>query len=335
MNIVSAMNLNIPTILADVNETFWFPKSASTFANDVDFLYNVILWISIIFFVPIVVMMIYCMIKFRERPGYKGSTEALHNTLLEVTWSVVPTFIVVWIFWEGTMGYLKMMRMPSDAEEVKVTAKKWQWNFKYKNGAESDKLYVQVNQKSKMIMRSDDVLHSFFVPAFRAKRDVVPGRYTYVWFEPIVEGTYDLFCTEYCGDNHSAMITKAIVLNKEEYAKKMAELAKEPEDIVERGKWLYERKGCKGCHTAGKDGAPGPGPSYNGSWGKTVSLAAGPDRVFDENYVTDAILNPAKEARKGYQNASPMPSYQGQLKTEQIEALIEFIKSLQTAEPKK
>jgi cytochrome c oxidase subunit II len=325
----------MPAFFADLNDTFWFPKKASTFASQIDFLYDAILWISIIFFVPIVVAMIYFMVKYRERPGYRGSTEALHNTTLEITWSVVPTFIVVWIFWEGTVGYLNMQRLPKDTEDVKVTAKKWAWSFKYPNGAESDKLHVVLDRDAKMIMRSEDVLHSFFIPAFRVKRDVVPGRYNYLWFQPTVEGTFDLFCTEYCGDNHSTMITKVIVESQASYDKFLAEAVKEPEDIVERGKWLYERKACKGCHYAGTEGAQGPGPTYNGSWGKPVPLSSGESVNFDENYVSESILNPIARKRKGYEGASAMPSYKGQLKEEQIEALTAFIKSLESTPAKK
>ncbi len=325
----------MPAFFADVNKSFWFPEKASTFAPQIDFLYDAILWISIIFFVPIVVAMIYFMVKYRERPGYRGSTEALHNTTLEITWSVVPTFIVVWIFWEGTVGYLNMQRLPKDTVDIKVTAKKWAWSFKYPNGAESDKLHVVLGRDFKMIMRSEDVLHSFFIPAFRVKRDVVPGRYNYLWFQPTVAGTFDLFCTEYCGDNHSTMITKVIVESQDSYDKFIAEAVKEPEDIVERGKWLYERKACKGCHYAGTDGAQGPGPSYNGSWGKPVPLASGESVNFDENYVSESILNPIAKKRKGYEAASAMPSYKGQLKEEQIEALAAFIKSLESTPAKK
>ena len=325
----------ISAFFADINKTFWFPEQASTFAKQIDFMYDAILWISIIFFVPIVIAMIYFMVKFRMRPGYRGSTEALHNTTLEITWSVVPTFIVVWIFWEGTVGYLKMQTLPPDTEDIKVTAKKWDWNFKYKNGAENPELHLPIGRDVKVIMRSDDVLHSFFIPAFRVKRDVVPGRYTYMWFQPTVEGTFDLFCSEYCGDNHSRMIAKVFVHNEEGYAKFLAEAIKEPEDIVARGKWLYERKACKGCHYAGTDGAQGPGPAYNGSWGKPVPLAAGGERLFDENYVSDSILNPILQARKGYETAAAMPSYKGQLKEEQIDAIAAYIKSLQSATPPK
>ncbi|AMV34004.1 Cytochrome c oxidase subunit 2 precursor [Pirellula sp. SH-Sr6A] len=319
------------TFLADEAAGFWFPPAASTFAKQVDFLYMAILWISILFFVPIVIAMLYFMVKFRQRPGYKGSPEALHNTPLEITWTVVPTFIVVWIFWEGMIGFLDMTRMPDDTVDVAVTAVKWNWSFKYKqNGAESTVLYLPVGKDIKLTMQSKDVLHSFFVPAFRAKRDVVPGRYQYMWFHPTKEGIYDLFCTEYCGDNHSTMITKVEVMSDEKYAAKLAELVKEPEDIVERGKWLYERKACKGCHYAGTEGAKGPGPSYNGSWGKQVPLADGREVKFDENFVRESILNPAAAHRKGYETASAMPSYKGQLKDEQIDALIAFIQSLET-----
>lgn len=322
------------TFLADkVADWGWFPEQASTFAKQVDFLYFAILWISILFFVPIVVAMGWFMWKFRDRPGYRGSPEALHNTPLEITWTVIPTFIVVWIFWEGAVGYLDMTRVPDNTIDVKVTARKWVWSFKYSNEAESDVLVLPVNQDCKMIMQSKDVLHSFFVPAFRAKRDVVPGRYTYMWFRPIKEGTYDLFCTEYCGDNHSTMITKVKVVSEAEYKKFITDAAKEPEDIVERGKWLYAKKACKGCHYAGQEGSQGPGPSYNGSWGKSVPLASGGETKFDEAYVSNSILAPSSQARKGYETAAAMPSYKGQLKDEQIEALIAFIKSLESAPP--
>jgi cytochrome c oxidase subunit II len=321
--------MNLP-IFADIHKTFWFPEAASSFADRIDTFYYAILWICIIFFVPIVVAMIYFTIKYRQRPGYKGSPEALHNNTIEVTWTVVPTLIVVWIFWEGAAGYLEMSRIPDDAMEVNVYAQKWNWSFKYKeNGAESPKLYLPVNRNVKLIMQSKDVLHSFFVPAFRAKRDVVPGRYSYMWFKPTVEGEYDLFCTEYCGDNHSTMITKAIVLSEEKYAAMLAELNKEPDDIIERGRWLYQRKACMSCHYAGKEGAKGPGPSYNGSWGKPVQLSSGEEIPFNEQFVKDSVRNPAAQKRKGYENAAAMPAYpKNQLKDEQLEAIIAFIESL-------
>lgn len=317
-------------LLADkVAPYAWFPTGASSFVPQVDFLFWAIMWISAIFFVPIVIAMIYFMWKYRDRPGYRGSPEALHNTPLEITWTVIPTMIVVWIFWEGAVGYLDMSRIPKGTVDVQVFAKKWSWNFKYSNGGEDPTLCIPVNKDVKLIMRSEDVLHSFYIPSFRAKRDVVPGRYSYMWFRPTQEGIYDLFCTEYCGDNHSGMITKVQVVSDEEYAKFLERAVREPEDPLERGKLLYKRKGCATCHYAGQEGANGPGPSYNGSWGKTVALESGGETAFDENYVRESILNPQAKKRKGYGAASPMNSYAGQLKDEQIDALIAFIKSLE------
>ena len=322
----------------------WFPEGASSFAPQVDFLFTVILWICIVFFVPIVIAMGYFMWVYRERPGYRGSPEALHNTAIEITWTVVPTIVVVWVFWEGAMGYLDMARIPKGTVDVNVTAKKWQWAFKYENGGEHDVIPVEnssvkelpllvlpVDRDIKMIMRSDDVLHSFYIPAFRVKRDVVPGRYNYMWFHTTKEGLYDLFCTEYCGDNHSQMNAKVKVVSQEEYKKALEKAIQEPEDPLERGRLLYKRQGCSTCHNAGAEGASGPGPSYNGSWGKPVQLESGTEVAFDENYVRESILNPQAKARKGYGKASPMNSYAGKLKDDQIDALITFIKSLENA----
>jgi cytochrome c oxidase subunit 2 len=322
----------------------WFPEGASSFAPQVDFLFTVILWICIVFFVPIVIAMGYFMWVYRERPGYRGSPEALHNTAIEITWTVVPTIVVVWVFWEGAMGYLDMARIPKGTVDVNVTAKKWQWAFKYENGGEHEVIPVEnasvkelpllvlpVDRDIKMIMRSDDVLHSFYIPAFRAKRDVVPGRYNYMWFHTTKEGLYDLFCTEYCGDNHSQMNAKVKVVSQEEYKKALEKAIQEPEDPLERGRLLYKRQGCSTCHNAGAEGASGPGPSYNGSWGKPVQLESGTEVAFDENYVRESILNPQAKARKGYGKASPMNSYAGKLKDDQIDALITFIKSLENA----
>ncbi len=335
----------MPFILADkVAPYAWFPEGASSFAPQVDYLFTGILWICILFFVPIVIAMVYFMWAYRERPGYRGSPEALHNTPLEITWTVIPTAIVVWIFWEGAVGYLDMARIPKGTVDVNVTAKKWVWSFKYENGGENSfekigtvdypKLVLPVDQDIKLIMRSEDVLHSFFIPAFRAKRDVVPGRYNYMWFHTTKTGIYDLFCTEYCGDNHSNMNAKVEVVSEEEYKKALEKAVQEPEDPLERGKLLYKRLGCSTCHYAGDEGANGPGPSYNGSWGKSVPLESGESVQFDENYVRESILNPPAKKRKGYGAASPMNSYAGRIKDEQIDALITFMKSLENAPAK-
>jgi cytochrome c oxidase subunit 2 len=316
-------------LLADQNKTFWFPEQASTFAPEVDWFFLAVTYISLAFFVLIVGFMVYFMYAYRERPGYKGSPEALHNNALEIGWTVVPTIIAVWIFYRGTIGFLDMMTIPADTRDVQVVAKKWAWSFGYPNGVVDNELHLVVNEPAKMIMRSDDVLHSLFVPAFRAKCDVVPGRYATMWFEPTKTGTYDLFCSEYCGDQHSKMGAKVVVHTKEEYDAWFTKMQIPPSDPVEYGKLLYAKTmGCASCHSV--DGKKIVGPSFKGTWGGEVTLAGGGTVPFDENYVRESVLNPQAKYRSGYEKASLMPSYQGRLKEEQISALIAYMKSLKS-----
>ncbi|MFO0923166.1 MAG: cytochrome c oxidase subunit II [Pirellulales bacterium] len=320
-------------LLADEHETFWFPKQASTFAPEIDSFFQFLLWLSVIFFVLIVVPMAYFVWKYRDRPGYKGDPRALHNTPLEITWTVIPTFIVIYIFIRGTYGYLDMARPPSDTLDINVVARKWSWQFTYPNGGVSDEMHLPINRPVRLIMRSEEaegtypVLHSLFVPAFRAKQDVVPGRYNVMWFNPTLEGRYDLFCTEYCGDNHSRMITKVEVSNKETFDEWVAKINQPPTEDDKHGEWLYKRLGCKGCHSV--DGSKVVGPSFKGTWGKDVQFAGGKGSgSFDENYVRESILNPQAKARSGYESASAMPSYQGRVKDADIDKIIAFMKSL-------
>jgi cytochrome c oxidase subunit 2 len=314
--------------LADANASFFFPEQASTFAPRVDTFFHILVAISVVFFAIVVVGMIYFAIKYRMRAGYAGSTEALHNTPLEITWTVIPTLIVIWIFYEGAMGYLDMSKPPAaDTFDVQVQAQKWAWTFTYPNGAISDELHLAKGQAAKMIMRSSDVIHSLYVPAFRAKCDVVPGRFSVMWFEPTKLGTYDLFCAEYCGDQHSEMLAKVFVHEPEELEEWLVEAASPPvEDPVAHGEWLYERVGCKACHSI--DGSSRVGPSFLGTWGKSVPLSVGGAVEFDENYVRESILYPPVKYRSGYEQASAMPSYQGRLKENELDAITAFLKSL-------
>lgn len=325
----SIPSLNPAMLLADVNkDSFWFPPKASTFAEETDVFFMYILWISIFFFTLIVVGMVYFAWKFRRRPGYKGDSSALHNNALEITWTVIPTLVVIWIFARGVYGYMDMVTPPSDTIDINVTGKKWDWQFQYPNGAISDELHVPVNRAVRLRMRSIDVLHSFYVPAFRAKTDLVPGRVTTMWFQPIKEGVYDLFCAEYCGDNHSQMIKQqgVFVTSMEEYEAWMADAAKPPTHPIAHGYWLYNLK-CKSCHSL-KEGVRVVGPSYAKSYGQPVKLATGETVDFDDNYIRESILNPLAKAREGYQNASQMPSFQGQLTETELTALTEFIRRM-------
>lgn len=323
----------IPLLLAQrtseraPGSSYWFPPPASTFAKDVDSLYMYIGYISAVFFILIVVAMVWCSLKYRRRPGYEGDSRALHNNALEIIWTVIPTLIVVWIFAEGVKGYMDMTTPPPSTIDVNVTARKWGWTFQYPNGAISDKLHVPVDKASRMRMRSEDALHAFYVPAFRCKADIVPGRVTTLWFEPILKGEFDLFCAEYCGDEHSNMITTVTVHDEEGYEKWLKEAAKPPENIVAHGLWLYERQGCKGCHSM-ELGKKIVGPSFAESFGTDQKMAGGASVKVDPDYVRQSILEPQKRIREGFQAASQMPSYQGKLKENEILALTAFIEAL-------
>jgi len=176
------------TLVGADGKSIFFPEPASTFAADVDWLYWVLFWLSMFFFVGICIATVWFCVIFRKRPGYVGNPDALHNNALEITWTVIPSFIVVWIFGQGVVGFLDMMNPPKGTEDINVMAQQWAWSFTYPNGAISaEELHLPVNRPVKMIMRSNDVLHAFYIPAFRCKQDVVPGRYTYLWFHPLME----------------------------------------------------------------------------------------------------------------------------------------------------
>jgi cytochrome c oxidase subunit 2 len=320
-------------LFADENATFWFPPKASTFAEETDVFFMYIMYISLFFFVLVVGAMIYFVLKFRRRPGYKGDSSALHNNTLEIAWTVIPTLIVCWIFARGAHGYLDMMQVPPDTLDINVTAQMWDWSFQYPNGARHPELHIPNNTPIRLRMRSNDVLHSFYVPAFRAKTDVVPGRVNIMWFQPILEGSYDLFCAEYCGEQHSEMIKRkgVIVHSPEDYEKWVADAVKPPTVPVAHGYWLYERMGCKSCHSL-QDGVKIVGPSFAKSYGSTFKNSKGADVNFDENYIRESILNPQAQYRAGYESASQMPSFQGKLKEDELIALEAFIQAMSTQE---
>jgi len=283
--------------------------------------------ISVFFFVLIVAGMIYFVWKFRKRPGYEGSPEAIHNNVLEVTWTVIPTLIAIWLFVRGVYGYSPMMSPPTETYDIQVTAIRWNWSFTYPNGAKTTELHIPIDKPVKLIMRSEDVIHSLYVPAFRAKTDIVPGRLNIMWFQGTKEGKYDLYCTEYCGTRHSLMQTHVHVEPQEKFDAWLAEASKPPTDPIEWGKWLYERQGCKGCHSV--DGSIVVGPSFKGSFGTSMQMSNGESVNMDEQYIRNSILNPQSQARANFAaKINQMNSYAGKLKEEEIAALTAFIKSL-------
>lgn len=310
--------------------TFWFPAQAAENAAKVDDLFYFVLYVSVFFFLLIMTILSVFVIRYRRREGVEPEQSPSHNTVLEIVWSVIPTALVVYMFYAGFTGYLEKRTPPTDAYEIGVTAQKWSWNFTYPNGHTTNVLHLPVGVETQMLMSSEDVIHSFFVPAFREKMDVVPGRYTKAWFTPTIVGTYDLFCAEYCGTQHSEMITK-VVVHPQDGPDSFENWLREDSDFLsklspsEGGKKVYQLRGCGQCHSL--DGTSGNGPTFKDVWGTERVMADGSKVLFDENYVRESILMPKAKVLAGYEPV--MPTFQGRIKDAEITALIAFLKSLE------
>ncbi|MBN1479918.1 cytochrome c oxidase subunit II [candidate division KSB1 bacterium] len=313
----------------DTTGTLFLPPQSSTLAGEVDALFNFVLYVSIVFFLIIVLGSAYFALRYRKRRTEQLDTAPSHSAALELAWTIIPVILVFTTFFWGFKVYLKMHIVPKDAIEVKVTAQKWFWSFDYtkENVNSVNELVVPVNKPVQLTMSSTDVIHSFYVPGFRIKMDVLPNRYTVTWFEASNPGSYDLFCSEYCGSGHSEMIGKVRAVSDRDYKEWLDSVGLGGEEIplIELGAKAYSAKACNTCHSI--DGRPGIGPSFKGHFGSQQKMADGTTVTVDENYVRESILNPNAKVVQGYQ--SVMPSYQGLLKGREIDALIEYIKSLQ------
>jgi len=302
------------------------PVRASTFASNVDWVWDLVLGISLFFFVLIIGVMILFIFQYRAREGRESTPTPSHNTRLEVIWTIIPTIIVGIIFFYGFRGYMDMAVPPRGAYSINVLAQRWAWQFQYPNGHVDNELHVPVGRPVKLVMTSDDVIHSFYVPAFRVKRDIVPGRYNTTWFEATAPGEYDIFCAEYCGTGHSDMLSKVIVHKKGGFEKWLSEAA----DLLgtmapaEAGEWLYNTRGCKQCHTI--DGTARIGPTFKGDFGTERKLKDGTTVTVDENYIHQSILDPQSQIAAGFEPV--MPTYKGRMTDEEITMIIEFLKSL-------
>jgi cytochrome c oxidase subunit 2 len=318
--------------LADGGGPWGLPEPASTVAGDMDWMYGFINWVCIFFFVLIMGLMGYFMWKYRGKPGGLPPESSSHNTPLELTWSIIPLGLVVMIFYWGFQGYMHIMVPPSDAYEIQVSGQKWSWQFTYPNGYFDKDLHAPVGQKVRLVMTSQDVIHSLYIPAFRIKHDVLPGRFTKLWFQSDKPGDYQIFCTEYCGDGHSTMMARAIIHAPGEFEKwltvasdpfkdpKTGELR--PLELV--GKEYFNKSGCTQCHNV--DGLNGIGPTLKGIWGTQAELADGSSVLVDENYVRQSILMPQSQIVKGYQPV--MPTFSGRLKDKEVLAIAKYIESL-------
>lgn len=303
------------------------PQQASTLAPDVDNLFMFITAVNIFFFLLIAVLVVLFAKRYRRRGPNEITPHITHNDKLEIAWSVIPLLIVIGIFFWGFHGYINAQVSPANAIEIQVTGKKWIWQFEYPDGMRTlNDIHVPVNRPVRLIMSSEDVIHSFFVPTFRIKKDVVPGRYTEAWFHATQPGVHQVFCTEYCGKGHSDMLARIHVDDEATYQKWLIEgdeeLKKMP--LPEVGKLMYENRGCATCHSL--DGSRGQGPTWKGLFGQTRKFADGSSAVADANYIRESILEPQNKVVAGFEPI--MPTYKGMMRDRELLGVIEYIKSL-------
>jgi cytochrome c oxidase subunit II len=292
-------------------------------APRVDNLYFFLLGLTVFFSLLIAGLIVAYAIKFRRRsPDSIGAV--IHGGLmLEITWSVIPLMITMVLFVWGASVFFAMSRPPEETMNVYVVGKQWMWKFQHLDGQrEINELHVPVGRPVKLIMTSEDVIHDVFVPAFRVKADVLPGRYTNIWFEPTKPGTYHLFCAEYCGTRHSGMTGQVVVMEPNDYQNWLSGGAGEG-SLAAAGQKLFSDLACNTCH---RPDAQGRGPVLQNLFGKTVELASGERVVADEAYIRESILNPQAKITVGFQPI--MPTFQGLVTEEQLLELIEYVKSL-------
>jgi len=291
-------------------------------AGNVDALFVFLVLLSALMSAAIFTMILVFAVRFRKRRGvYAEQIEG--STPLELTWSIVPLGIFMMIFLWGAVIYFQERTPPQGATEVYVVAKQWMWKLQHQEGQrEINELHIPVGRDVKMIMTSQDVIHSFYVPAFRIKQDVLPGRYTTAWFHATKPGTYHLFCAEYCGTQHSGMIGQVVVMEPAQYQAWLSG-GGVTGSLADSGQAIFQQLGCSTCH---RSDTQGRGPNLVGVFGKPVQLDDGRTVVADENYVRESILSPAAKIVSGFKPI--MPTFQGIVSEEQLTALVAYVKSL-------
>ena len=298
-----------------------WPDRASTIAGQVDGLYIYLVLVSAVMTLLIFIAVAVLAIKYRRRPGVLP-TPIEGSPILETAWSVIPFGVMLTFFIWGAVIFFRERTPPTDSTEVYVVAKQWMWKIEHMEGQrEINELHVPTGQNVKLIMTSQDVIHSFFIPAFRLKQDVLPGRYTTLWFKATTPGVYHLFCAEYCGTSHSGMGGNIVVMDPQDYTQWMAGGPSAP--LPEQGKQLFVSLGCSTCH---RFDVQGRGPNLQNVFGKPVLLEDGRTVVADENYVRESILNPTAKIVSGFKPV--MPTFQGLVSDEQLNALVAYVKSL-------
>jgi cytochrome c oxidase subunit 2 len=300
-----------------------FPDQASTIASGVDAVYFLLVGLSVFFAITVFFFVFFFAIRYRRGTNVDRSKLIFESSKLEFTWSFIPFVMAMGVFAWGAVSYFNLYRPPVAAMEIYIVGKQWMWKAQHPEGqSEINELHVPVNQPVRLIMTSQDVIHSFYIPAFRVKQDVLPGRYTSIWFEATQPGTYHLFCAEYCGTDHSIMGGSVIVMNQSDYEKWLAGGATGL-TMAQAGEALFQQLGCQTCHQA--DGK-GRGPSQVGIFGEEVELDSGQKVVVDEEYLRESIINPQAKIVAGY--AAIMPTYKGQISDEGLQQIVAYLKTL-------
>lgn len=306
--------------------SFWLPKASSTLAAQVDSAFGWVYWNAVVFFVIIVTTLVVFVAKYKRRTENDVTSSVSHNMRLEIVWTVIPTVIVIALFFAGLAGFVNGQIAPSNAYEIQVTAQKWSWTFTYPNGSVSPGvLVVPKDRPVKLILSSRDILHSFFVPEFRIKQDAVPSMYTSLWFEATEAKETAILCTEYCGTGHSAMLGTVKVVEQpafQEWLDNGGDDGKTPP--AEAGKKIYSAQ-CSACHSV--DGSRVVGPSFKGLFGRAEHVVGAGEVKVDENYIRESINVPGAKVVEGFANI--MPPFKGVLNDKQIDQLVAYIKTLQ------
>lgn len=305
------------------------PEQASTFASKVDVLYYSLVGFSVFFSLLVFSLIFVFAVRYRRRGEEEHRPGLSHGDLrVEIVWTAIPFLMSVGLLVWAVDLFVAQKRMPEDALEISVVGKQWMWKIQHPTGErEINELHVPVGEPVKLTMTTEDVIHSFYIPAFRLKQDVVPGRFTAMWFEATKVGEYHLFCAEYCGTDHSGMGGTVYVMDPADYERWLAggETGESPVAVGER---LFDSRGCRGCH---EEGPRQRGPSLAGVFGSEVELASGETVMADEEYLRESILDPNAKMVAGYRPL--MPTFRGQLSDEAVMALIAYIRTLDEGAP--
>ena len=307
----------------------FMPERASSVAEGVDHVFGFLFWLSAFFLALIVALTVFFVVRYRSRPSRREPEASPdHDNRLEVLWTAIPLALVFVIFALSTKVYLEMTELEPGAAplRVQVTGRKWSWWFDHPGGKGANQLHLVAGRPTELVLASTDVIHSLDVPEFRLKQDAVPGRFTKMVFTPTLPGTYPILCAEYCGTNHSTMLTVAVVHPDQAAFDAWAREGQGAEEtLVQVGERVFAEKGCSACHSV--DGSPGVGPSLKGIWGKDRKLADGKTARADENYVRESIVKPGAKISAGYDDVMPpIP-----LDDREIQGVIAYLQGLKEA----